>query len=219
MAENDDTLRLSVDPEHGGLRFAVLACFVGVGILGFLISGTLLSASDFGVILSVGIGIVAAVVITRIVESRLKNRWPSGRTLEASPTSVRLALKGVTQREIDPSQHVNVLLWRFVINRRTRIPKGWYVVALALMQENIYIPVYTFMSPDDFKALPIADQYALLTAPKKQESDIRLAGQQRRLREAEVWRWNEGAELSKEDFMTYFSHLQANFPVWMVGEA
>lgn len=219
MEETDDTLRLPVDPEHGGLRFAILACFIGVGVLAFLISGALLTSYSFGLVMSIVIGITAAVIVTRLVESRLKARWPSGRTLEVSASAIRLALKGETQRSVDPAQHVNVLMWRFAINRRTRIPKGWYVVALALMQENIYVPVYTFMSPEDFKALPLSDQYALLTPPKKQESDIRLAGQQRRLREAEVWRWNEGAELTKEDFMRYFSRLQADFPAWMVGEA
>lgn len=217
QTHNHDSLSLPVDPEHGGLRFAVLACFIGVGVLSFIIAGALLSNLSFGLLISGAIGIGSAVVVTRVVEARLKNRWPSGRTLDISPTAIRLALKGTTQRELDPTQHINVLMWRFTISRRTRIPKGWYVVAVALMQEGIYIPVYTFMSPEDFQALPLADQYAQLSAPKKQEADMRLAGQQRRLREAEVWRWNEGAEVTKEDFMTYFNHLQAHFPAWMVS--
>ncbi len=217
MSETE-TLHITVDPEHGGLRFAVLGSFILVGVGGFLIAGSLLSAYSFGGILAAAIGVIASVLVTRVVESRLKQRWPSGRTLEVSPTSIRLALKGQTQREVDPTQHVNVLTWRFPITRRTRIPKGWFVVALGLMQEHTYIAVYTFMSPEEFKSLPLADGYTILTPPKKQESDIRLAGQQRRLREAEIWRWNEGAEISNEAFLTYFNHLKTHFPVWMVQE-
>jgi predicted outer membrane lipoprotein len=219
MGEADETLQFSVDPEHGGLRMAVLICFIGVGAVSFAIVSGIFASLSFGVLLAAAIAIIAAMTVTRAVESRLKNRWPSGRVLEVTPSTVRFALKGETQREIDPTQHVNVLMWRFPINRRTRIPKGWYVVSLALMQENIYIAVYTFMSPEDFKDFPMSEQYVLLTPPKKQETDIRLAGQQRRLREAEVWRWNEGAEVSKEDFMSYVNRLQAQFPSWMVGGA
>jgi len=215
MSETDP-LRLTVDPEHGGLRTAVLGSFIGVGILGYLISGALLSGYSFGGILSVAIGLLAAVLITRTVESRLKARWPSGRVLEVTSETIRLTLRGEPQREIDPTQHVNVLMWRFVISRRARVPKGWYVVALGLMQENIYIATYTFMSAEDYKALPLAESYVVLSPPKKSESDIRLAGQQKRLREAEVWRWNEGAEVSNQDFLAYFTRLQAQFPVWMV---
>jgi len=215
MSETE-TLRWPVDPEHGGLRTAVLVSFIGVGVISFLISGSLLASFSFGGILSVGIGILASVLITRVVEAGLKRRWPSGRTLEVTPESIRLAVRGDSQREIDPTQHVNVLTWRFAINRRARVPKGWFVVALGLMQENVYIAVYTFMSPEEYKSLPLAEGYVVLNPPKKTEADIRLAGQQRRLREAEVWRWNEGAELSKDDFIAYFNALTTRFPAWMI---
>jgi hypothetical protein len=211
-------LSFPADPEHGGLRFAVLACFVGVATLTALITSALLANVPFNGVLSVALGVGAAILITRTVEANLKQRWPSGRTVEIEGDTVRLALKGQTQRAIDGAQEVDLALWRFAITRRTRVPRGWYVVALAIVQDSIHVPVYTFMSPDDFNDLPLAERFVQLSAPKtdkKDAGDLRLAGQQRRLREAEVWRWNEGAELSREDFNTYLGALQDRFE-WMV---
>lgn len=212
-------IRLPVDPEHNALRFAILLCFIGVGVVAFLLSNALLASTDFGGLLSVGVALGAAILITRVVEIRLRKLWPSGRALELSPTRIRLLLREEAQRELDAAQHVNVLAWRFPINRRTRVPKGWYVVSLGLVQEETTIAVYTFMSPDDYQVLPNPDMFTVLVPSKKQDADVRLAGQQRRLREAEIWRWHEGAELTKEDFTVVLDYLKTNFPAWMVQGA
>jgi hypothetical protein len=216
MSQDHPPLHFTADPEHGGLRTAVLACFVVTALITFVVAGALLADVPFGGILTFAAAIGAAILVTRLVEAQLKARWPSGRALEVDGQHIRLTRHGQPQFEVDGAQHVNVLAWRFPIQRRTRVPKGWYVVALALTQEDVHLPVYTFMSPDDFQALELAERFVALAPARAKETDLRLAGQQRRLREAELWRWNEGAEISQEDFVTYLEALQTRFSAWMV---
>ena len=45
--------------------------------------------------------------------------------------------------------------------------------------------------------------------------DLRLAGEQRRLRDAENHRWMFGAEMTPPDFITYLTRLNTQFPEWM----
>ena len=46
--------------------------------------------------------------------------------------------------------------------------------------------------------------------------DLRLAGEQRRLRDAENYRWLAGAELVPDDFITYINRIRAQFPEWQL---
>jgi hypothetical protein len=210
-------LRLPVDPEHGMLRLVVMATFIVSGIGSYLVLNVILSQVPFISLIGIGAAVVIAMVTTRGVEAGLKRRWPSGRAFEIDGNTLRLTTGSQITREIDGSQHVNVLTWRFTISRRTRVAKGWYVVALALMQDDIYLPLYTFMSPEDFNAFALNEHFTVLAPSKSPEqSDLRLAGQQRRLRTAEYARWNEGAELTKADFQTAVTAMQATFPAWMI---
>ena len=124
------------------------------------------------------------------------------------------------QNDIDANQRVNVLLWRFQINRRSRVPKGWFMVACALEQDNLYLPVYTFMSLKDLENIKNSTgHFTLLQSQKeakKQGNDnMRLAGEQRRLHTAESARWMEGAEMTQADFMALIRQLQEQYPQWM----
>lgn len=209
-------LRLQVDPEHGMLRLAVMLTFVVSAIGSYILINIVLAQVAFINVIAIGAAVVIAMLTTRAVENGLKRRWPSGRYFEIDGDKLRLGNSDRVTREIDGAQHVNVLTWRFPITKRTRVPKGWYVVALALMQDDLYLPLYTFMSPEAFNALPLAEEFAVLAPPKKPEQgDLRLAGQQRRLRTAEYARWNEGAELTNDDFNTAVAAMQARFPSWM----
>lgn len=158
--------------------------------------------------------------LSQVIENRLKVRWPSGRRVEVNEAHIRIYAGDNLQTEIDGQQQVNVLLWRFKISRRARVPKGWYVVACALEQESLYLPVYTFMSPEQFEKLPNSSQFPVLKSKselerKGEDRDLRLAGQQRRLHTAEQARWMHGAEMSAADFEIYIARLQNLYPRWM----
>src|SRR5690606_7750457 len=95
------------------------------------------------------------------------------------------------------------------------------MVACALEQDDSYLPVYTFMSPEDCDLLKVPNHFTLLTSKKEQpdqtagKTDLRLAGEQRRLHTAENARWLNGAEMTKDDFIRYIRQLQEQFPQWM----
>lgn len=215
-------LRLPVDPEHGMLRLLVIVSFVVSGLGTYLLLNTFVGDRiPFMNLISIGMAILMATFITRSVEAGMKRRWPSGRVFEIDGGKIRLKTGDEITREIDGEQHVNLLSWRFTINKRSRVPKGWYVVAVALMQDDLHLPIYAFMSPDDFEAMPHNEHFTVLTPQKESEKDksnLRLAGQQRRLRTAEYARWNEGAEMTKEDFLMALSTLQTSFPAWTFSE-
>ncbi|MBZ0304159.1 MAG: hypothetical protein K8J31_30770, partial [Anaerolineae bacterium] len=171
-------------------------------------------------ILAVIIGFVLTAAVTQQIEKMLKIRWPSGRAVQIHDRHIQIVKRAKVEHEIDASQRVNVLLWRFKITRRSRVPKGWYMIACALEQDDHYVPVYTFISPADFDALKANPHFPLLQSKKEMKadsgySDMRLAGEQRRLHTAENIRWMDGAEMTTEDFKTFLRSLQEQFPQWM----
>lgn len=201
------------------LRLIVMLTFIVSGIGSYILLNLIFVQVPFINLIAIGGAIVIAMLTTRGIESGMKRRWPSGRFFEIAGDKLRLGTGNRITRELDGAQHVNVMTWRFTITKRTRVAKGWYVVALALMQDDLYLPLYTFMSPEDFNALPLAEHFPVLSPAKtKEQGDLRLAGQQRRLRTAEYARWNEGAELTRADFDTVLAALREKFPAWMISE-
>jgi len=117
---------------------------------------------------------------------------------------------------------VNVTQWRFTVKRRGRAEKGWYVVAIALEQDDVYLPVYTLVSPEQYEAMDKADQFIELTLRREdfikksaKGDDIRLSGTQRQLYVAETARGLDGAEMLPDDFNTFLRYLHNNFYRWM----
>lgn len=223
MASDDiavkSSLTIPVDPDHGGLRFAVIVIFVVLVFVLYFLINLILPAEGFNIIALI-VALIATYFVLQQIEKRLKQRWPSGRVVEMDEQRVRVGDKGKVQSEIDTEQQVNVLMWRFKIKRQSRVPKGWYVVACSLEQDNRYLSVYTFMPPAQFDQMKIARHFTELVGKKElekqsMERDLRLAGQQRRLHAAETHRWMEGAEMSIQDFETFIARLQTQFPRWM----
>ncbi|MBL8134755.1 MAG: hypothetical protein JNL42_23040 [Anaerolineae bacterium] len=212
-----------VDREHTGLRLAILASFVGVWLVVFVLISTLLAAEGPALI-AVLVGFGAAYLVTHYLERYLKGVWHSGRSIQVSSAGVELALKGAQQAQILSEDPARPLMWRFVISRRARIPKGWSMFACALTAEGQYLCAYTFMPPDKSDAYPRQGSFSRLE-PKKPRTlrddgreDLRLAGEQKRLREAESMRWVAGAEMTPEDFIAFVDLLYTRFPEWMPAE-
>lgn len=212
------TLILRVDNEHGALRFSIIVIFVALWLVGFAISNALIPSAGLNLIAGlVGFGVAA--IGGRLIEPYLKARWPSGRTVQLNEDGVRLSFRGQLQEEIKSNEAVSAMFWRFKVPRRGRIPKGWYVAACALEQDDRYLPVYAFVSPEQCELLLKITRFSELMSEKaaknvKQDS-LRIAGEQRRLRTAESYRWNNGAEMTFEDFQRFIERLNVLFPQWL----
>jgi hypothetical protein len=210
-------LELSVDAEHTGIRAAGCGVFA-LALMGSFVIFNLLMPEALLVIL-VG-SLVTAGAISYFADMRLKTLWPSGRRLFANAETIQLKRHDKEESVIHPNQQVNVLPWRFEVKRNGRVKKGWYVVALALEQDDVFIPVYTFASPDQFDKMPLKHAFDILQPPEKVKAgsgrEMRLAGQQRRLHTAEKVREMNGAEMTLPQFEQYIEFLQKNYPSWML---
>lgn len=217
----NDHLQIPVDAEHNGIRIAGCTTLFATMIVAFLIFNTLIP--DFAVF-SALLAVIIAAGAMYLLDRFLKGRWPSGRVLKAQDNTIQLTKHDQTEREIDPTQHVNVLTWRFLIKRTVgRAKKGWFVIAIALEQDGEYIPVYTFAPPDEARQMPLFNRFTELKKSKAVKADtvqdLRMAGEQRRLMEAERDRGFIGAEMTFEQFTAYIEFLQDNYPKWMLKQA
>lgn len=221
VAESGVTLEntaFPVDPEPVAMRLLLIVILITGSIAGYAIVNSLFPGASLNFI-ALGLGILIGGTLMWGSEKLLKPNWPATRFVEVTPQSVRMTRRGQTEHSIDPTQHVNVLAWHFEVSKRAHVPKGWYVVALALEQDDHYIPVYTFVPPDDFNQWNRDQTFRKLEKlDKKAEDgrgDLRLAGEQRRLRMGEGARVFHGAEMTQEHFKVYIESLQQHFPAWM----
>jgi hypothetical protein len=205
-----------VDPEPVSLRLILVAAFIGLTIAGYVLIDALIGSAGCNIIGLIG-SLVAASLISQALERYLKNRWKPTRFVQVGASSVRIQRRGKTEFEINPQQHVNVLGWYFEVQKRARVPKGWYVIAYALEQDSTILPVYTLISPDDFAGIQDLSRFHRLESPTRaaEGEDLRRAGQQRRLRTAEAVRSLDGAEMSLNDFQVFLTQLETRFPEWM----
>jgi hypothetical protein len=215
---------IPVDAEHFSIRLLVpvltvvaTVLFHIVGLLALNRAGSentsaicILLPLDGLVLLTAGLGIER--VLKRLLPSRRSARLShDGLTLtdaRSNPPDVR---------EIDWDRALNVSTWYFVVRRRTRIPKGWYCMALHLLQDDTEIILYAFMSPADAEVLPEFPQFVRLRPRKETETvtDLRLAATQRRLLRLEDARWTGGAEIAASDFAAVLARLAIHAPVWL----
>lgn len=216
-----NTLSFPVDAEHTGIRAVGCLTLVGSGIGLFLLGGILTNLSALVVILG---SIFFAALISFGLEKYLKQTWPSGRVLEVNTETIRIRKNEDIERSIDPQQLVNVLTWTFKVKRAARVKKGWHVMSISLEQDGAYIPVYTFASPEDFENLPFSQHFTMLERDKKNKKEktktstnMRRAGEQRRLHEAEYDRGVFGAEVTLPEFIDYIEFLQKNYATWMIS--
>jgi hypothetical protein len=114
------------------------------------------------------------------------------------------------------AQTVNVRAWRFEIGRRARVPKGWFCMALYLLQDEKEMILYTFMSPDEAETAIGYPHFTRLRPRKETESntDLSAVAEQRRLLKLEDTRWRDGAEIAREDFHMVLATLQRRVPGW-----
>lgn len=219
-----ESLTIPVDAEHGGIRMVVLGAFVAAWLIGYTVVVNAITISEGINLLAIAGGFLAGAVVAVPMERILKGRWQSGRIAIIDGQGVRLAKRGRVQTQIHAEDHAAVVFWRFEVQRRTRIPKGWSMIACALESEGRYLAVYTFISPTALETFPDGERFKKLISRKERSKsgdvrdEMRLAGEQRRLLEAETHRWMDGAEMTLEHFQTYLTAVETRFPEWMLTE-
>ncbi|MBK8032633.1 MAG: hypothetical protein J0M07_15245 [Anaerolineae bacterium] len=212
-----EKLVVQLDKEHSALRATVIVAFITSWAILFLVFSSVIADAGFN-LLAVFLASAGAWGITAVLERYLQGRWTSGRVVEVDADGVRLKRKGTVEGEILSEDPAQVALWRFTVTKRARVPKGHSVFACAVYFEDTYVPVYTFFSPKQVEAFADAERFAKLASSKAaagEREDLRLAGEQRRLREAENHRWSHGGEMSADDFLTYYARLKAQYPEWL----
>lgn len=216
------SLHLTVDPEPVSFRLVVLFGFLGGLIGGILISDMIFRWGTCSLV-GLGIGIATGALLTMVIEKFLKPLWKSNRFVRVNDDEIAFLRGEHITRAINPRQQVNVTQWRFSIKRRRgRAEKGWHVVAIALEQDDVYLPVYTLISPEQYEAMDKADQFTELTLRREdfikksvKGDDIRLSGTQRQLYVAETARALDGVEMLPDNFNTFLRYLHDNFYRWM----
>jgi hypothetical protein len=215
-----------VDPEHTGVRLALpMLVFAGL-IVGYFVASVILSLINPDV--SAGcfplIGaILFAVFITTVGDTFLKRIWPSGRTLTLTDHSLdlndhRRGKDKVISIQLD--NRINPLTWRFKVSRGSaRVQKGSVMLGLKLMQDESEVTIYAFMPEKEATALPNYAQFTPLVSRIELESDklpLREKGEQKRLLKAEQERWEDGAELLRQDFPLIIEALIPHISDWQL---
>ncbi|NDJ59927.1 MAG: hypothetical protein GYB67_02310 [Chloroflexi bacterium] len=214
-------LTIPVDREHGRLRLAILLSFIVIWVFGYAIINALLPNMGLN-LLAIILGFGAAYLGTAVLERYLKQHWPSGRAVQLDAKGVRLMQGGAVQENMATDADVSLILWRFEVKKRARVPKGHWMLAGALRSDERYLPVYTFMPPGDLEAYEYRESFKVLAGKREREThpqnnlrqDLRLAGEQRRLMEAENVRWVSGVEMTTDEFKLYIDGLLTRYPEW-----
>jgi hypothetical protein len=214
--------QITIDAEHFSIRFLVPIIAVAAALLTHFGGRALLDNAfdnidplcivlplDLAVVLAAGFG--AEIVLKRLM--------PSRRRATLSDTALIVTDGRSNPPEvsrIDWDHTFNVKAWRFAVRRRTRIPKGWYCLALHLLQDETEVILYTFMSPGDSEAIIGYDNFVRLRPRSETQSnpDLSSVAEQRRLLKLEDARWNNGGEISQDDFRALLAILQRRLPGW-----
>jgi hypothetical protein len=213
---------IPIDSEHFAIRFLVpvltIVLVVGVHLLGT----ALLDNAQEGVnpvCLMLPIDLVLLLAGGYTIERLLKRALPSRRVARLSDATLTITdgrSRPPQQVTINWQQTVNVKAWRFTVARRTRVPKGWYCMALHLLQDEIEAVLYTFMPPDEAEYVIGYDRFIRLRPRKETESntDLSAVAEQRRLLKLEDVRWHDGAEIARDDFRAILEIMQRRVPGW-----
>jgi hypothetical protein len=239
------TKTLRANPEHGGIRIAVLlTIFFGLlggyllirFLLGLVAQGSILL--EFATIISCVVSIPIALGCAWLVEAYLKNTWPSGQEFILTDEGLRFE-GGVTEdgskdiRQIYFDKQLNLTNWYFRLKgypkagRERRVSDKWYCLANQIQQDGERIITYTYFPPEEaaswidnqdlvepFHQISLAQAYKesgarRWSSPNRPElsSEI-IGGTDGRFWIAERRRWDEGLELTADDFTTLMKQIE-----------
>lgn len=217
------SVRYHVDPVHSKIRLTSLLAFGVSGILGYLaIIPPILSLVPalqewvfcVRIIGAAGLGVLASWGIERI----LTPIWPSGRFIEVDDNELTLHWAESEKDLIKWNAPLEITAWHFKIQQGgTTAPRGWHCVACLLAQEDRWVAVYSFINPRELSSIAGWKAFTELP-PSRRPSPLRRAPMQKLpsddLRIAERYRWNEGCELTSDDFNALMAAVEERTPDW-----
>lgn len=223
-AAQETTARtIVIDSEHFAIRF-LLPVLTIITVLVVHLGGTALLASLVDGVnpLCVVLPADAAVLFlgSNLIERALKRLLPSRRraVLDAEALVVTDGRRTPPEvMRIAWDRAVNVRAWHFPVRRRgARVPRGWYCMAMHLLQDDAEVILYTFMPPKEAEASTEYAHFVRLRPRQETRSntDLSAAADQRRLLKLEDARWNDGAEVTREDFAAVLATLARVVPDW-----
>ncbi len=218
-----------VDIEHLGFRIALPLITFGSGVLIWLalidpVDNWLafnVGIAGLGWVVSAALGMISAILIGIAADRLLKRYWPSRRSLVVNPETllfIDAKRNHPSQKTIYLNRRINPMLWRFLVIRSTpKAPSGWSMLAMQLNQDDTEMILYTFLSPKKVKTFALYDLFHVLLAAKESQSPklgVRETAEQRRLRKLEQARWENGAELRPDDFLSLAETLLPLIEEW-----
>ncbi|MFZ0544349.1 MAG: hypothetical protein WAM60_02855 [Candidatus Promineifilaceae bacterium] len=238
MASYSPTI-LYADQEHTGIRIVVPTIWAIIFISCYILIKVFLDGlppggiGDYALALSCVGALPISLGIGAAAEYFLKRRWPSGRQVEVSPQGLTVSFKDQEDLFVEWSRRANQTLWHFPLKgyprggRERRVPTNWLCLACQLQQDEQRFIVYSLMSKK--QAEPLLDKHRFhginlaeffetnsvknwLSTPSRPSLPANiLTGKEGPYWLAERRRWEEGLELTPEDFEFFLQSVKDHF--------
>jgi hypothetical protein len=235
---NSSKVILYADREHAGVRYVVLAILTIIFIIGFLLlnrylgsmNGTLIS--EYSLVLSCVGGLVLGLAFSGAGEYLLKKYWPSGRMVTLDEFGARATLPDSQQVTLDWSLRSYAIKWQFALKgfprggREKRIPASYYCLACQLQQDEERLIVYGYfpkkraarwLDTGDYFEIRPGDFYDNNPLSRRLKSPDRpdvpasaLTGKMGLYWMGERRRWEQGLELTADDFEIFIDKISAH---------
>lgn len=230
-----ETAVLHTDPEHSGVRFAVItALFValvgGYIFIRFLLQQITGDTPDYAFVVSCLGSLLFASLSVWFLEKFLKQNWHSGRSLTLNQEGIQVNNQVQNDMRLRWGNSMVDQHWWFKLSgyqrggRERRLPANWVCLASQLQQADKRLIVYTYMAADKadafwhtllhFEQIDPKDVYetslrSRFAPPQRPDISSKvLSGANGRYWLAEKNRWESGYELSPEDYATFLTFLQ-----------
>ena len=218
FSPTDSEIVIPVDPEPIGLRVVQILFFLIGSVIGYVGALAIFGGDTTCSPLALISGIIVGTGFLYLSDFLLRSRWTSNKFVEASQTQMHILNKNKQEQVIVPGANTDIHTWRFKVTRAGRVPKGTYMVGLAVEDDDVYLPVYCLIPPEKFDSMPNNEWFTELISRKNLRDaggdTMRIAGLQRRLLKAETARSIHGVEMGFDDFLTFVEWLEVHFPEW-----
>ncbi len=235
IPSDEPTITFHGDPEHAGIRLAVLPMLVVGYVVGFtlvrLLASRLMPGNASLNLIACLAGFPMGLAVAAGGETLLKRIWRSGKRLIVGPRSLRLeARRGETAR-VPRDADLALHFWHFPLagyprgGRERRAQQGWLCLACQARRDAGRISFFTFMPPAeaaplieavDSHALDPTAVYDTSLSGRFTQPTVRprlpaevIAGPDGPFWLAERHRWEAGLELSKTDYAAALRLLTA----------